>query len=208
MFSFEKELKNHCSSLSKVETQIISTRIPGDKMYAGFDISMSNTGLAFLYREGDENKITMASLKPPAKSVGMKRLDFAAREFDKLCFVCADGFQNKKTLVSVEGYAMGIKSGKAFDIGEFTGAAKLVLYRNNIDTILVPPTTLKKFMTSNGRAEKNVMMKRLYSMYGVDSNDNNQTDAACLAFFSAVYENSSDAPKYQKDTTKNASVLG
>lgn len=72
-------------------------------------------------------------------------------------------------VVFLEGYAMGAR-GQVFNIGENTGVLKHHLHINRIPFVIVPPTTLKKFATGNGRATKEMMCKALYD---VDESANN-----------------------------------
>jgi crossover junction endodeoxyribonuclease RuvC len=58
--------------------------------------------------------------------------------------------------VFIEGYSMGSR-GKVFNIAENTGIMKYRLWSNNINHENVPPTTIKKFATGKGNADKEKM---------------------------------------------------
>lgn len=45
---------------------------------------------------------------------------------------------------------------------------------------MVPPTTLKKFVTGKGNAEKSLMIREVYKRWGFDAADDNQADAVGL----------------------------
>lgn len=47
--------------------------------------------------------------------------------------------------------------------------------------VIVAPTTLKKFITGKGNANKEIMMLEVYKQYGVSLYDNNINDAFSLA---------------------------
>lgn len=64
-------------------------------------------------------------------------------------------FQVKR--VCLEGYAMGSKNGRVFDIAENTSLLKNFMWRNKIDFITPTPTQLKKFYTGKGNASKELM---------------------------------------------------
>ena len=58
--------------------------------------------------------------------------------------------------VALEGYSYGSK-GKIFHIAENTGILKYKLYQNSIPVDIVAPTTVKKFATGKGNADKEMM---------------------------------------------------
>ena len=58
--------------------------------------------------------------------------------------------------IAIEGYSMGSK-GKVFNIAENTGILKYKIYNMGIPLEVVPPTTVKKFATGKGNADKTVM---------------------------------------------------
>lgn len=58
--------------------------------------------------------------------------------------------------VGIEDYALGAR-GKVFEIAENTGLLKYKLYSQKIPFSLFAPTTIKKFATGKGNADKNKM---------------------------------------------------
>jgi hypothetical protein len=62
----------------------------------------------------------------------------------------------RKTYVGLEDYALGAR-GKVFEIAENTGLLKYKLRKNNIPFQLIAPTTIKKFATGKGNADKTKM---------------------------------------------------
>lgn len=58
--------------------------------------------------------------------------------------------------IAIEGYSMGSK-GKVFNIAENTGVLKYKIYNAGIPLEVVPPTTVKKFATGKGNADKGMM---------------------------------------------------
>lgn len=61
--------------------------------------------------------------------------------------------------VYLEGYAYSSRAGMTFDIGESTGALKMMLWENGIDCTTVSPTQSKKFATGKGNANKELIME-------------------------------------------------
>ena len=59
--------------------------------------------------------------------------------------------------MNIEGYSMGSRSGMTFNIGEHTGILKLQLFLSGIQFQTIAPTEVKKFASSKGNSDKNVM---------------------------------------------------
>lgn len=56
--------------------------------------------------------------------------------------------------VAIEGYAMGIRSGRIFDMAEATFSIKEKIYRGGIPLRIYEPKTIKKYATGNGNSGK------------------------------------------------------
>tara|TARA_R100000458_G_C8113716_1_gene135449 strand:+ start:56 stop:412 length:357 start_codon:yes stop_codon:yes gene_type:complete len=69
--------------------------------------------------------------------------------------------------IAIEGYSMGSK-GKVFHIAENTGVLKYKIYNSGIPLEVIPPTTVKKFATGKGNADKLKMHKTFINDVGVD----------------------------------------
>lgn len=83
-------------------------------------------------------------------------------------------------LVAIEGYSDG-SIGRWFDIGEGGGVVKLMLYELGVPVIIVAPKSLKRFVTGNGSAEKDQVIREVEKRYGVKTKDDNIADAVGLA---------------------------
>jgi crossover junction endodeoxyribonuclease RuvC len=90
--------------------------------------------------------------------------------------------------VNLEGYAMGSgRGGMTFTIGESTGFLKSALYNNRIATNIVAPTTLKKFATGKGNANKDKMREAFIETLGIDLPDVNCRSDVIDAYWLSVY---------------------
>jgi len=108
--------------------------------------------------------------------------------------------------VAMEGYAMGAM-GKVFHLGELGGMTKLTLAVHNLYPLIIPPTTLKKYVTGSGTGQKNQMILHTYKKWGQTFTDDNAADAyglarLCsgdgkLAYEKAIYQQVQD-PKYRE----------
>jgi len=88
--------------------------------------------------------------------------------------------------VAIEGYAFG--SQMANMAGELGGMIRLALfdkYRFQTDEaafpLVVPPTSLKKYVTNKGRVDKNQILLQVYKKWGVEFTDDNAADSYSLA---------------------------
>jgi len=60
---------------------------------------------------------------------------------------------------------------------------RVLLYERNIDFSVVPPSTLKKFVTGKGNCKKDLVLLKVFQKWGVEFSDNNLADAYSLAKF-------------------------
>ena len=141
----------------------------------GIDASLTNTGVSALHRT--EHNL---SLVRPGKLRGAARLaNIRDRVWEQ---VIAHGIPQ---MVAIEGYSYD-SVGRLFDLGEGGGTIKLKLFDHGIPTVIVPPTSLKKFATGNGGASKKKMIESAYAQYGVTTENDNLADAVALAMFAYV----------------------
>ena len=81
------------------------------------------------------------------------------------------------TLVVIEDLPHGLRNSAAGPLGELHGVIKLRLHDDLINTLLIPPATLKKYATGRGNATKPDMRMELYKRTQLDLADDNQVDA-------------------------------
>jgi Holliday junction resolvasome RuvABC endonuclease subunit len=72
-------------------------------------------------------------------------------------------------------------SGMVFDIGEAGGVLKLMLYEQEYvldkNLYIIPPTSLKAFLTGKGNAKKPEIQKAILKIYGISFENDNLADA-------------------------------
>ncbi len=138
-------------------------------MFLGIDASLRRTGLCF----SNGATYRTLTLEPPDKMRGPERLNELVQLFREAVK------DIKITAAAVEGYAMG-GSGRVFDIAEWGGILKLILWKEKIPTIIVAPQTVKKYLIHGG-AEKNQMLLEVYKKYGVHCPTDDEADALVLS---------------------------
>lgn len=101
--------------------------------------------------------------------------------------------EHRPVLAAIEGYSYD-SVGRWFDLGEVGGAIKVDLMFRDISTMVVPPSSLKKFVTDNGQASKARMIREVNARYlTIPVDDDNLADAVGLARFAYVaYTGDSD----------------
>lgn len=88
-------------------------------------------------------------------------------------------YQHAPRVVAIEGYAYGA-SQKAHQIGELGGMVRLLLHDHGIPLVVVQPTSIKKYATGKGNAQKDDMVATAIRAFGFAGNNNNEADAYLL----------------------------
>ena len=131
----------------------------------GLDLSLTATG----YCHPDGRTETLSS-----KRRGMGRiLDICDAVVDRL------GDVGDVPLVAIEDYAFS-RGGHAHETGELGGVVKYVLMQCDQDYVLIGPSSLKKFATGKGNANK-IAMAVAAAKLGHEFADDNCCDAWWLA---------------------------
>lgn len=86
----------------------------------------------------------------------------------------------KVSAAALEGYSMDSVH-RAMDLGEIGGIVRLALVQENITYLVVPPSSLKKYVTGRGDADKDKMMDAVARKWGVTIPQNDVADAYGLA---------------------------
>lgn len=89
--------------------------------------------------------------------------------YDKLSewvITTIDTINHKINYIIIEDYAFSAK-GKVFNIAENCGILKYKLYQNNLPFFSVSPTTIKKFATNKGNANKELMYEHWLNEGGI-----------------------------------------
>jgi crossover junction endodeoxyribonuclease RuvC len=160
----------------------------------GIDPSLTNTGLVII----EDNKFKAINIKTKPTNTVIEEL--------KRLLTIRDGFKLDGVDIAVmEGVAFGIRKTSA--LSQLSALNYLIrerLYREKVPFIIVPPTVLKKFITSRGNAKKEEMLLETYKRYEVSFNDNNTCDAYGLAKIGeAVIDKSIKILAFQKDIINN-----
>ena len=92
----------------------------------------------------------------------------------------------KPDLIVLEGYSFSSKF-VSFPLVEISAVIRWELFNRGLNFILVPPTTLKKFVTGKGNCKKDVMRLETFKRWGVEAKTDDEIDAFGLSMFGAAY---------------------
>ena len=163
----------------------------------GIDPSLTGTGIAVI-KDGQLVAQTLA----PKKLRGVHRLKWFRFEFVKLLNMY------EPDLCAIEGYGFGAKNSHAHSLGELGGVLKLQMLDCMTDFLVVPPTSLKLFVTGKGNSPKTVMGKELYKRFDIDLDDDNQVDAAGLAMMAMGWVDGLSLTQFQSKALKKVVEMG
>lgn len=74
----------------------------------------------------------------------------------------------KIDIIVFEGLSFGSRGDKLFNIGKLTGIVQVDLVKEGYLFDVVPPKTVKKIVTGNGNAPKNIVAIKVFKLYDID----------------------------------------
>lgn len=172
----------------------------GQDIVIGIDQSLTGFGMAAVSRTNDDYIAWV--YKSPHRGVD-RLLDIQRWMGERLDDLSA----RDHTLVDIAMESGVVMSNSALVLGELSATVKLFLAGIGIRPLQVPPTSLKKFVTGKGNANKQEVVLAAYKTWGVEMNDDNAADAYCLArlvraghalkYQREVYEKLTTDPKFR-----------
>ena len=146
-------------------------------MIIGLDLSLTATGVAFLASDGTCSTSTLKSA--PSESEEYRLSTCKAQIMEVLVKI-------QPSLVVMEGLSFGSNDPSAQQRAWLHWAVRLNMWRRTMPFQVVSPSSLKKFAAGAGNAKKEQMMLEVFKRWNVTAADNNQADAAALAYLGAT----------------------
>lgn len=171
--------------------------------YVGLDLSLAKTGCVALGSDWCWWRLHKPALKDMAGG-GLERLSVHRALLNEFLDAIPE-----PAAIFVEGYSYGSKGSAVFQIAEWGGIARLVLYdRGLLDRVyLLPPQTLKKFVTGKGVAQKNVVLREVFRVWGFEAEDDNIADAYGLAQAAMTVSTGEARYAWQRDALRRTGPL-
>lgn len=145
----------------------------------GLDLSYSGTGLVILDIDGKIIKQEEISTKKDPNNL----YDIESRMvfiFDKIKKIIDD---YNITMTYIEDISYGSTGDGSTQLAGLNYFIRVNLLNLNMPFYMVTPSQLKKYITGNGQAKKELMLKEVYKRWGEDFNSDNICDAYSLSRF-------------------------
>lgn len=142
--------------------------------FVGLDLSFRSTGLTVLSDSSDilsQELITNLTKEP----IEQRIISISDRVFSVI-------EEFSPFIVYMEGLSFSSSGQASLDLAGLHFYIRVFLHSNYPgEFYIIPPTTLKKYVTGTGRCQKNLMLLKTYKKFGVEFNDDNLCDSYCLA---------------------------
>ena len=144
-----------------------------DKIFVGIDPSYKSTGLILIDQDGDL----------------VKEMNFSINEHDEIEEKLLEFEETIKFIPSIvrlqsvfiEGPSYMSNGKFVLQMGALHFLLRVFLFRHEIPFKVISPGTLKKFVTGNGHAKKDLMLLKVYKKWGVEFEIDDLADAYGLA---------------------------
>lgn len=155
---------------------------PPAPIFIGLDLSLTSTGVAVAHRG---HIVTARVMSKPA---GGTSADTAERLLTIVTGIFDHIPTTEHTRVAIEGPSFGSKGGSAHERAGLWWGVRTKLARRGIDTIVIPPTSVKKYATGRGNATKDEVLAAAIRRYpAADITSNDVADGTILAAMCARY---------------------
>jgi len=143
------------------------------RFFIGVDLSLTNTG--FMCIDSEAYIVNSSNIFTISKDIIEVRLQKIQKSLEELLT------EERPEYVYVEGLSFQSNGRAVAQLGALHFILRIFLYQKGIRYVIIPPLTLKKFVTGKGQGKKELMLKEVYKRWGVDLDDNNLADAYGLA---------------------------
>jgi crossover junction endodeoxyribonuclease RuvC len=163
----------------------------------GLDLSLTGTGVIVL--DGGKIKLRKLIKSKPGGDKPVDELRRIRKIVEEIEMIVSE---QQPEIAVIEGLAFMVRNATALvQLSALNYMVRAVLDDYNIPFVIIAPTSLKKFVTSNGKAKKDEMMLETYKRYGVSIANDNECDAYGLSQVGLALKggNSKDTTKLQEE---------
>ena len=146
----------------------------------GIDPSLTRTGLA-LYSGAWQETACFTSSHIAGLRNRVERMRVLVGEIASQIINWIEPTSGVKVCVFVEGYSFGSKGRAIYQLGEFGGVLRWVLSGPRTEIFEVPPSTMKKYATGKGNANKAAVFDAAQVCANVPIANSDEADAWWLA---------------------------
>lgn len=153
-------------------------------LYVGIDLSFNATGICVSDKKF--KRVTTGLISSRKGDSLFNRVQYISQEIRHYIAAQVDERTTIKC-IGIEQLSYGSKGQRGAQIAYLHYRVRLDLmewfvkrFKKDCPLYTVPATTLKKWVTNNGRAQKNLMMKETFKRWGFDTDDDNICDAYCV----------------------------
>ncbi len=146
----------------------------------GIDPSLTGTGIVVLI-DGRLEEKALIKTKPDVEKTPVNELKRLLNIVLKIDSIIGKYVQYTE-MVAIEGLSFGARNTTALiQLSGLNYLIRKLLYELNIPFTIVAPTTLMKFGTGKGNAQKDLVMMEIYKRYSVTLTNDNEADAYAMA---------------------------
>ena len=170
-----------------------------DPMFVGMDPSFNGFAIVILDKDANiiEQKLFGSELEETED-----RLMELEKEFKFIPnIVCLHS-------VCIEGPSYASNGAFVLQMGALHFMIRIMLKRANILYKIIAPGTLKKFVTGDGRAKKDLMLLKVYKKWGVEFDNDNLADAYSLARMALEDFNNGNQQVPEQDSGRKGNQKG
>lgn len=165
--------------------------------FVGIDTSFTGTGFAI-----------KDDTKPGGQQFEFKTIKTKPEDFkddtERICFIRDEIIksipENAPVVIEDVFVGHGPSAGASLRLALLAGCVRAGLRDKGIKFTIITPTMVKKYITGKGNANKEIMMMTVLKKFGIETSNNNEADAICMAEMSSKGIKP-DAPK--KKTKKD-----
>lgn len=162
----------------------------------GLDLSLTATGCIYLKDGKSIERSLLLKIKPTSRN--------PIEEMFRLLQIRDEIDLTGVDMVVIEGLAFMARNTSALvQLAGLNYLVRELLIASDVPFVIVPPTTLKKFVAGKGNCPKELMLLETYKRYNVSFDDNNLCDAYGLAQIGeAIINREAKLTKFQEEVLK------